>query len=458
MKYFKSKIFSRFPTILRNLRRGDRDSNIRKNILISFLVKGISIATQLVLVPLTIGYINTSQYGIWLTLSSIVGWFSFFDMGFGNGLRNRFAEASASGNVEKARVYISTTYISLSLVFLTVWLCFSLLNLVLDWGKLLNAPSEMAEELSTVAIIIFTFFCLQIVLKTINTVLIADQKPAKSAFLDMISQVGALLIIYVLTKTTKGSLTYLALAVGVSPIIVLLIASIYLYGNKYKKYGPSMNLFDRSIVKDIMSLGSKFFLIQISAVIIFQTNNMVIAQICGNESVTVYNVVYKLFMVVYMIFQIILSPFWSAFTEAHTKGEFDWMKNIIVKLERMWILLSLGSIFLLIVSPLILNFWLDDKIIVPYSVSIAICIYFILYMRVGMYIAPINGIGKVKLQLIVNLIISILNIFVVIFFGLRFGLIGIISGNILMLIPHVIINPIQLKKLLNGNSKGIWIA
>ena len=33
-----------------------------------------------------------------LTLSSIIGWFAFFDIGFGNGLRNKFAEAIAKGD------------------------------------------------------------------------------------------------------------------------------------------------------------------------------------------------------------------------------------------------------------------------------------------------------------------------------------------------------------------------
>jgi hypothetical protein len=32
-----------------------------------------------------------TRYEIWLTLSSIVGWFSFFDVGLGHGLRNKFA-------------------------------------------------------------------------------------------------------------------------------------------------------------------------------------------------------------------------------------------------------------------------------------------------------------------------------------------------------------------------------
>jgi len=57
----------------------------KKNIIASLLVKGGSILVGLALVPLTIHYVNATQYGIWLTLSSLIGWFSFFDVGLGNG-------------------------------------------------------------------------------------------------------------------------------------------------------------------------------------------------------------------------------------------------------------------------------------------------------------------------------------------------------------------------------------
>jgi O-antigen/teichoic acid export membrane protein len=61
-----------------------RSIDAKKNIVTSFVIKGINVLINLALVPLTIKYVNSTQYGIWLTLSSIITWFSFFDIGFGN--------------------------------------------------------------------------------------------------------------------------------------------------------------------------------------------------------------------------------------------------------------------------------------------------------------------------------------------------------------------------------------
>src|ERR1022692_3976410 len=97
-----------------------RSVKAKKNIFALLLIKGCSLTISLILAPLTIHYINPTQYGMWVTLSAIVAWFSLFDIGFGNGLRNRFTEAIAKGEDELARIYVSTTYAILALIIVFV--------------------------------------------------------------------------------------------------------------------------------------------------------------------------------------------------------------------------------------------------------------------------------------------------------------------------------------------------
>src|SRR5690606_11263055 len=108
-----------------------------------------------ILVPLTINYINTSNYGIWLAISSIFGWFSFFDIGLTQGLRNKFAEAKARGDDAMAQVYVSTTYAILGIIFSTVWVIYLLISRFLDWAAILQVSPEMNAEVTIMALIIF---------------------------------------------------------------------------------------------------------------------------------------------------------------------------------------------------------------------------------------------------------------------------------------------------------------
>jgi O-antigen/teichoic acid export membrane protein len=87
-----------------------RTAKANKNIIYSFLIKGLSIGCQFALVPLTLHYLDKERYGIWLTMSSMIAFFSFFDVGIGNGLRNKLSEALANGDTNLAKVYISTSY------------------------------------------------------------------------------------------------------------------------------------------------------------------------------------------------------------------------------------------------------------------------------------------------------------------------------------------------------------
>ena len=87
-----------------------RTIKVKQNILVSFLVKCCSIIISLLLVPLTLNYLNSYEYGIWLTLSSILIWVNYFDMGLANGLRNKLAEALAIGDIQKGRIYVKCRF------------------------------------------------------------------------------------------------------------------------------------------------------------------------------------------------------------------------------------------------------------------------------------------------------------------------------------------------------------
>ena len=310
----------------------ERSVNAKRNILFIAILKGCGIAISLFLVPVTIHYVNPTRYGIWLTLSSIVGWFSFFDIGLGNGLRNKFAEAIASENHDLARTYVSTTYAILAIIIAVVLFIFCCINPFLNWTKILNTPSDMSHELRLLALIVFGFFCLQFVLRLITTIITANQQPAKASLFDFLGSLFSLTIIYILTKTTSGNLIYLGTVFSLTPVVVLTSSSIWFYNHKYKRYAPSVKFVKFRFARDLMSLGIKFFIIQMAAVILYQTSNIIIAHLFGPEQVTPYNIAYKYFGIITMAFGMIMVPLWSAYTEAWIKKDISWIKNTIKKL------------------------------------------------------------------------------------------------------------------------------
>jgi len=454
MSHFKTSLFS---ALIDKLTKGhERSIKAKKNILYSILIRGFSIAISLVLVPLTIHYVNPTQYGIWLTLSSIIGWFGFFDIGFGNGLRNKFAEAVAKEDFELARTYVSTTYAILSIIIGIILLIFFCINPLLNWTKILNTPPEMAKELSLLALIVFVFFCIQFILKLITTVMTANQEPAKASFFNVLGSIFSLVVIFILTKTTKGNLVYLGTALGFTPLLVLTASSIWFYKNEYKRVAPSFKYVKFNYARDLMTLGLKFFIIQIASVVIYQTSNIIIAQLFGPAQVTPFNIAYKYFSIIPMGFGIIMMPFWSAFTEAWIKRDIGWIKNTMNKLTMIWGIFSLTAVIMLLFSNIIYRLWVGKEIVVPVSISVVMAIYVITNAWCGIFSNFLNGVGKIKLQLYSGTIGAILNIPVSIFLAKYLGIYGVILSTTILGIASGIWSPIQYRKLINNTAKGIW--
>ena len=116
----------------------DRTAIVKRNVFASFGIKGISVLISFALVPLTIGYVSSELYGVWLTLSSILAWLSFLDIGLSQGLKNKLTEAIAQGNWKKGKSLVSTTYFTMMLIFFPLCIVLEVIVPLISWSNLLN--------------------------------------------------------------------------------------------------------------------------------------------------------------------------------------------------------------------------------------------------------------------------------------------------------------------------------
>ena len=92
---------------------------------------------------------------------------------------------------------------------------------------------------------------------------------------------------------------------------------------KYRSIAPSIHCVRISLTKNILGLGGQFFVIMISMLFIFQFINIILSRVEGPDAVTQYNIAYKYFNVLNRVATIILTPFWSAFTDAYVKKDYE---------------------------------------------------------------------------------------------------------------------------------------
>ena len=434
-----------------------RTAIVKKNIIASFFIKGCSIIISLLLVPLTLDYISSELYGIWLTLSSIVLWLNFFDIGFTLGLKNKLAEAIALKKWEYGKSLVSTTYFVMLLVFIPLCLLGIVLIPLIDWPTLLNVSSVYRIEINKALYVLLICFCAQMIVNVLATVVTACQKVALASLFPVLGNFLSLVVIYLLIQYSQSSLYILALSISLMPVIVLIIASFVLYRRKLRLISPSIPSINKVYIKELWGLGSKFFFMQIQVIVLYQCTNFLISNISGPESVTSYNIAYKYLGVAMMIYTIILSPLWPAFTDAFVRKDYSWMKNVYRKMTLIYVISVVILLFMILVAPYVYDLWIGKKANVSWGMTLAVAIYMMIHSWDTLQVQLINGIGTIKLQTYVTFIGLILHIPLSVFLGKYIGDIGVVCSMILINILYSLIFTIQIRKILNKKASGIWM-
>ncbi|MCK5280858.1 MAG: oligosaccharide flippase family protein, partial [Cyclobacteriaceae bacterium] len=408
--------------------------------------------------PLSLEYLGVVKFGIFLTLISMVDWFLDLDVGIGHGLRNKFGESIAQGNDKKALSYVSTAYFTLGAIIVVVTIIFLFANLFIPWAKWLNASPDLSTEIKILVGIIIIAFAIRFISGNIYELFYALQKMAYVELFRLITKASFLILIIVLILVSKDSLLLFGGANSLTFALVPLIVGIYFFRTKIKQYSPSFKFVRLEYFKALFSLGIKFFLIRVSMIIIHQTNNFLIAGFVSLDGVPQYAAAYKYLSIFLMLFVILTNQLWSSNVEAYNQGDINWMKKSMWMVLKIWIGTVLIATVMVVASPIVYKYWLQDNLEIPILISVFVAISICTTTWVNMFNLVLNGTGKIKLQMYAWIFAAGINIPASIYFVkvLNFGVVGIVLGTIVSLIPVAILSPVQVIKILNGKESGIW--
>lgn len=419
----------------------------------SFFFKGLAVLASFIAIPLMIGYLGQEQYGIWSTLLSIMSWVVFFDLGIGNGLRNKLTEALAKNDLFEAVCYISSGYSLIGLISLLLFISAAAVSFYIPWQHVFNTLIVDEETLKHTVLISVFFMTLNFWISIINQILNALQKSSVVVFGQFIANALALALVFFLTTLkTPPSIYYLALVYGISLIISNGALSLWFYSQRQDLI-PSLS-FEKKHVRPILSLGVQFFVIQVAVLIIFTTDKILITQLFGPQYVTQYDVVFKLFGIISLIHTLITGPLWSSYTDAYHRGDFVWIKAI---LGRQLIIFGVIVISVIIMIPMvkpIVGLWIGEDFQISMPLVISMAGFILISTWSNIFAIFVNGIGQIKLQLFTAIIAMIINIPLAIYFTkyLGFGVNGVVLATCTSLSLFAIAGPIQVYFILRDKS------
>lgn len=401
---------------IKNFLKDKDERNLLINIALAFAVKGGSLFISLFSMPLYIKYFeNDEVLGLWYTILSLLNWINICDLGLGNGLRNRLTEALAVGDNEKAKRFVSSTYASLIVVILPIFVIGAVLIGFFDLNSFFNlSESLISSRTMTISVIILFFgVCLNFVLKTINSIIYAIQKSSLNNIISLVSSVIPLIYIFVFKgDNMENNLIALTVVHVIAINLPLLLSSLVLFRIKLlRECTPSLKYCDVSTAKSLFGFGAQFFLAQIFFMAMTSTNEVIITKMFSSEDVVEYSIYYRLFTVIGSLFMLALTPLWSKVTKDLAQKKYD----KVIKTNRFLYLLSalamVCEFVMVILCQFLVNIWLrEDAITVFYPTAIIFAFFGGMYIFNVVLTTIANGMADLKTQIIFYGIGAILKI------------------------------------------------
>jgi len=430
-----------------------------KSISIVFFAKVLYASLSLLIVPVLINQLSSYEYGLFTTIVTATTWFSLFDGGLSNGLKNKLSEAFANKDMIEARKIVSTSYIlvcSVSIFFISILLT---LYFTFDWNVIFHVIDKKKADVNMLFTLGSSMFLLRMVLDLINVVLQCHQRAGFAALMQTLSQVFVCMWIYGL-KYYFNSTNLILYAAGyfIIPVIIMIALNFFFFNTLFKSISPSINYFDSEKQKELLKIGGMFFVIQIAGIIIFTTDSLIVSRLFDYAEVAKYNIAYRYFGILTFINSIVLIPYWPAFTEAYVKKDFVLIKKNISTLRILWLGIVIVSIVMLFVSNYVYSIWIGETFTVKLQLNLGMCLFIIISCWNNVYTIFLNAIGKLKLQFYSAIFIGIINIPLSIFFSkyVFFDSTGVIVGTSICLLVSAVWSPIQYYKIMNQRATGIW--
>lgn len=423
--------------------------SVHRNNYWNIILRGTGIILGLYLVRINISYLGATLYGLWVTIASISQWANHGDLGIGNGLRNELAKAVANDDIKRQLSLIKTAVIMLSKISLCLFVILTVISEMLIFTNVLQ------HELRVPLYITNAFFCVSFIFGISRSIAYSYQKSWYASLAQVatiaLQIVGVLLLLAI---CINPSLIIFAIINGIGTVVGNLVICFGLYSFISKSTPSNLKIEYNTFYKhDILNVGIQFFVLQLCGLILYATDSVIINRIIDSASVAKYSVITQVYNTGDALFSLLLISLWSAVTYVAEKKNYEWIRNEVRSLLKMWLLYVLGVIVVTFLFNWVVKIWLGDKAFVyEPSLLLVFALFAILNMFGAIYVNVANGLGIIKLQIVCSIIGSIINIPLSIFLAdsCELGLTGIKFATIICCFGSMFLVPIQIHRYLKN--------
>lgn len=364
----------------------------------------------LVTLPMARQAMSPELFGVWMMLSSLLGFMAFADLGVGNGVLNRITLSRATQDDLMLRRTLLSGYAitaSVSLVLILSWLA---------WVKLSAEPTALAGSIAsanrTEVLAALSAFVVVLSINIPASLVQRAQLGMQEGYWNGIFQFAcaiSTLIAVPLALHYGGGVVMLVLAtLGIQAAGNVINTLIWLGRNRLLGFRCWQGAMDVRTFTDLLRTGSWFFLLQAAAAFAFQSDAIVITQTLGQTAYGDFAVVQKLFLFVSMLLTSAMVGLWPAFGDAVARNEMGWALQTLRRGVTIAAGVSItGASVLAVTMPWLMTHWMHDLVDPPKALVAALATWTVIDATTSVLAAFMNGANILRAQAVLAVLMAL---------------------------------------------------
>jgi O-antigen/teichoic acid export membrane protein len=423
--------FQFLTTLARRHFHSGRGGRAKLAISISLVSRIVTTAVSFVVLPISIRYLGNEGYGLMTTITAVVGWLQFTNIGIGLGLQNALTDEVAKGNKQAQKELVSTAFFSLCAIGLVLFVSGLITFPHITWTRVFPpTSSRFTAEIPWTVLTVFFGFISTIILGFVNPIYAARQELHIGSIQALVTSLLTLLGTFTAVHFRWGLLGLTICTIGVTAVMQWGFALWTLFGRGLKELQPTVSALNRNAAARIYKNGINFLLLQICNIAFFQIDAFLIAHFLTVDQVTPYSVAQKVFLQTAGIFAIVTGSLWAAYGNAKAQGDYAWIRRTHSQMRKVFFVFFGGlALFMIVVGHKLLQLWVGSAAAPPTLLIAAVALYFIAREWTALHAMLLNGLNIVRPQVWNLLLTAIITLTLDIYLVTRLGPLGLAMGG-----------------------------
>ncbi|UCE74766.1 MAG: flippase [Methanomassiliicoccales archaeon] len=408
-------------------------SKLIRNTIANYVIRFWGMILTFFLFYFIVNKVGVVDYGIYLFVMAITGYFGILNLGIGNSLIKFVAQYHTEDDKKKLNEVINTTFfIFLFIGIIGAVLLFLigtfLLSYLADTFSALEAPN-FYNKARAIIYFLAANFIFGLAFSTLRGIIAGIQRYDILAFIAFVMSLINLSVVLIVLSLGGGivDLVFYQICTG---LINFIIIAFYIQ-KKLPFVKIKFSFVNRSMIKVLMDLSMSVFLLSVFITIIYYTDRLVIGLLVDVALITFYVAAWKLYGLPAQVPAIALQAIIPAASELESKDNLPGLRRLFLRGTKYVLGLCFAlAVPLFILSREILVWWMGSDY-APYFIVVQILIIS-LFFDFNNYVANqiLTGMNKIKKFVKYYGIVAVMNLCLSIYFvQLGWGLTGVALGT-----------------------------